>query len=206
MNNFKSCNPNIKSWEDISDKLGYPFNYQYMFDKRTSPWEMENWDQDELNAFVIEAEKIDRLYYLADNDEDQNCRSWEICCRLEYKGEKYFVDMVSNCDYTGFDCQGGGTIYITKLPDFFLENIVTLDQNPMQIYEALLEDNYNIQQPNMLHKMNPIFWNNTPMLKYLCHITVYKNRDKLSHFKEVLPKILANSIDDFIIVQDWDNE
>ena len=117
-----------------------------MFDKRTSPWEMADWDQNELNDFVIETENIDRLYHMVVNDADENCRSWEICCWMYYKGEKYLVDMYSNCDYTGFDCQGGGVMCITKLPDFFLTSMVTIDQNPDQIYKSLIEDGYTVQE------------------------------------------------------------
>ena len=100
----------------------------------------------------------------------------------------------------------GEILLFLALPDFFLENMVTQDQHPMQIYESLLEDGYKVQEPDLLHKMHPKFWNNTPMLKYLCHVAIYKNRNKLSHFKEKLPKVLANSVDDFIRVKDWDNE
>ena len=167
---------------------------------------MKDWDQDDLNSFTIEAEKIDRLYHIVANEEDQNLRSWEICCRMEHNGEKYFVEMNANCDYTGFDCQGGGLISITKLPDFFLSNMVSNDQNLDIIYKALLEDGYSIQEPDPLHRMHPKFWNNAPMLKYLCHDAIYKNREVLSHFKEQLPPILANSVDDFIKVKIWDYE
>ena len=102
---FKSFVANINTFEDIDDALCLPFSYQYMFDKRTSPWEMKDWDHEELNNFAIEPENIDRLYHLIADDEDQTFGSWEICCRLEYIGERYFVEMYANCDYTGFDCQ-----------------------------------------------------------------------------------------------------
>lgn len=203
---FKSCIQSINSQEDIDSALCLPLNYQYMFDKRTSPWEMKNWDQDDLNSFLIKPEKIDRLYHISANDEDPNFRTWELCCRMDYKGEKYFVEMYANCDYTGFDCQGGGHVCITKLADFFLNNMVTNDQNPDKIFNALLEDGYDVQEPDPLHKMHPKFWNNTPMLKYLCHNAIYENKDKLPHYKVNLPQILANSVDEFIQVKDWENE
>ena len=74
---FKSFVANINTQEDIDDALGLPFSYQYMFDKRTSPWEMKDWDHEELNNFTIETQNIDRLYHLIADDEDQNFRSWE---------------------------------------------------------------------------------------------------------------------------------
>ncbi|CAL4150038.1 unnamed protein product, partial [Meganyctiphanes norvegica] len=187
---FKSYIPEINTQQDIDNDLGYALNYQYMFEKRTSPWEMKDWDQDELNAFVIEVENIDRLYHMVADDVDPNVRSWEICCRMDYNGEKYFVEMYSSCDYTGFDCQGGGLVSITKLPDFFLNNIVNIGQISDRVYKALLDDGYRVQEPDPLHKMHPKFWNNAPMLKFLCHNAIYNNREKLSHFKEELPQIL----------------
>ena len=206
MSRFKSIVPNINTQEDINDALCLPLSYQYMFEKRTSPWEMKDWDHENLNNFTIEPEKIDRLYHMVAADEDQDFRSWEIACRVDYMGEKHFVEMYANCDYTGFDCQGGGHIVITKLADFFLENMVTIDQDSNQIYKFSKEDGYNVQEPDILHKVHPKFWNNVPMLKYLCHIAIYNHRDELSHFKNELPKSLVKSVDDFIIIRDWMNE
>ena len=94
----------------------------------------------------------------------------------------------------------------TKLPDFFLENIVTIDQKPNEVYKSLKEDGYNVQEPDLLHKVHPKFWNNAPMLKYLCHNAIYKHRDELAHFKNDLPKFLANSVADFIKTKDWMDE
>ena len=71
-NQFKSYVPNIDTQQGIDDALCLPLGYQYMFDKRTSPWEMKDWDKDELNVFVILADKIDRLYHAVANDDDQN--------------------------------------------------------------------------------------------------------------------------------------
>ena len=206
MSRFKSIVSNINTQEDIDDALCLPLSYQYMFEKRTSPWEMKDWDHDDLINFTIEPEKIDRLYHMVANDEDPNFRSWELCCRMEYNEEQYFVEMYASCDYTGFDCQGGGHIAITKLSDFFLENIVTIDQNPIKVYKSLKEDGYDVQEPDLLHKIHPKFWNNTPTLKYLCHNAIYKHRNELAHFKDKLPKILANSVDDFIKTKKWMGE
>ena len=83
--------------------------------------------------------------------------------------------------------------------------MVTNDQNPQRIYQALLEDGYDVQEPDPLHKMHPKFWNDTPMLKFLCHNVIYENRDVLPHFKDQLPKILAESVDNFIKVKEWEN-
>ena len=203
---FKSIVPHISTQEDIDDALGHPLSYQFMFDKRTSPWEMSDWDEEKLQYFVIETSKIDRLYHITANDSDPNFRQWELCCRMHHEGEKYFVEMYANCDYTGFDCQGGGFISLTKLPSFFLENMVTIDQDPDRIYHSLKDDGYEVIKPDFLHKMHPKAWTNPPMLKYLCHLHVYDHKDTLGHYKDVLPTIIAKSVDEFIIVKEWENE
>ena len=203
---FRSEILGISKVEDIDEQLAYPLSYQFMFDKRTSPWEMKEWEKEELSFFFIEVERIDRLYHILANESDPNFRQWELCCHMDFNGSKYFVEMYANCDYTGFDCQGGGYISFTNLPQFFLENMVTLDQDPDKIYLSLKKDGYEVAPPDHLHKMHPKAWNNPPMLKYLCHLNIHKNKEVLSNFREVLPTILANSVDEFIMVQDWLNE
>ena len=200
---FISYEPNICTREDIDDEIGYALNYQYCFNRITSPWEMEDWDQDELRSFKIEIEKIDRIYRIYVNIEDDNFRSWWISCRMHYKGEKYFVDMLSNCESCGFECQGEGTIRITKLPDFFLNHVLECDEANDVVYQALLKEGYNVQEPDPLQLTDPQYWKNVPMLKYMCHYTIYNNRDVLSHYKEHLPRLLSKSVDDFIKVKEW---
>ena len=200
---FKSYLPGVTTQADIEDELCLPLSYQFMFDKRTSPYELKLWVQEELNNFKIQPEMIDRLYHMIANEEDDDLRSWEICCRLDYKGEKYFVVMCAHCDYTGFDCQGGGYICITKIAEFFLESMVAQDQNPSLIYKALLDDGYSVQEPDPLHKIPLRLLNNVPMLKYLCHLAIYNNKNKLSHYEQQLPNYLALSVREFIILQEW---
>ena len=194
---FKSYVPGIESPNDIFYHMCYPLEYQYLFEKRTSPWEMQEIDHRYLENFRIESHQIDRLYLLEEGERDY-VKPWDLMCRLNVDGVKYFVSMGASCDYTGFDCRGGGFIQFTKLPDFFLENIADY---PDMIYTYLKNDGYSVQKPNLEHRVSRKFWKNPPMLKFLCHEGIYKHSNVLSHFKEVLPKMLVNSVMEFIQIQ-----
>ena len=203
---FISYVPNINTQQSIEEILSLPLEYQSMFKKRTTAGEWQDWNKDKLNEFVIQADKIDRLYHVVATDSVWYHRIWEISCRMEYDGVKYFVEMNANCDYLGFNYSGRGLISITKLPDFFLRNMLSKDQNPYQIYKSLLEDGYNVQEIDPLLKMHPKFWNVVPMLKYHCHDTIYKNRNVLTQYKDQLPPILANSVEEYIQEKNWKDE
>ena len=215
---FKSFVSYIRTQEDVDAALGYPFSlmhpfyFQPLFDKHTSPWEIKDWVYEDLINFTIKAEKIDRLYHMVVDD-----ASWEIFCRVEYKGKLYFSVMYASCNDSASECPVGGYIAITKLPNFFLQSIVTPSQNPEQIYKSLIEDGYIVDEPQSK------LWNNAPKLKYLCYDVIYKHRTALPCCKTMLfhpsqepvkllnyycglPKTLLNSVNNFIIAKDWENK
>ena len=84
--------------------------------------------------------------------------------------------------------------------------MVTLDQNPDKIYDLLKSDGYSVEPPDHMKKMDPRCWNTPPMLKYLCHLCVYKYQGKLSGYKKILPKLLSRSIEEFIINKKWEDD
>lgn len=61
---FKSLVDGVTLLSHIEDKMQPALSYQYMFEKKTSPWEMSQWDQDELQQFTVKVTDIDRLYYI----------------------------------------------------------------------------------------------------------------------------------------------
>ena len=72
-------------------------------------------------------EEIDRLYYIYFDREDEGSE-FRLIARMNYENnELLYVDLDASCDYTGFDCQGGGTISVSKHPEFFVKNIDTSD-------------------------------------------------------------------------------
>ena len=75
-----------------------------------------------------------------------------------------------------------------------------------KIYLSLLQDGYRIPKPDHSYYISPKIRRNVPSLKFLCHEHIYKNQEILSHFKYVLPQVLANSVIDSIKCKKWVEE
>ncbi|CAL4105611.1 unnamed protein product [Meganyctiphanes norvegica] len=191
---FRSIVSTVHNAQDIEELIGEALIYQHMFEKRTSPWEMQTWDYEELQDFKLKLKRVDRLYYINHFDDQVSSRTFEILLRMTYKKEKIFVHLSAGCDFTGFDCQGGGEIYITRSANIFLKSIVEEHHDPQSIYNSLVEDGYKVEEPTQ--------FGGAPMLKFLTHQAVHDNRDTLSYYPEVLPSILTDSVTDFIQVQE----
>ncbi|CAL4220396.1 unnamed protein product [Meganyctiphanes norvegica] len=199
---FRSIVSTVHNAEDVEEQIGEALIYQHMFEKRTSPWEMQNWDYEELQQFVLKLKRVDRLYYINHFDDTVSSRTFEILLRMTYKKEKIFVHLSAGCGFTGFDSQGDGEIYITKSANIFLKSIVEASHDPLSIYNSLVEDGYKVEEPTQFDSAPQRLWNNAPMLKFLTHQSVHDNREDLSHYPEVLPTLLSDSVTDFIQVQE----
>ena len=149
--------------------------------------------QDELEKYAVDSEDIDRVYKIVSNEEAYDDSDWSMRCRVDYKGEKYFVSFDASCCPHGFDCKWsrGGSIFITKLPHFFLNSLVGYFDRDM-VYSALQDDGYDVRihTQSYFRSVPRKCWTDTPTLNFLCHSMIYNNRDVLSHFKEHLPKLL----------------
>lgn len=203
MTHFKSLVNHVQSREDISDDVGYALSNQYMFDRRTSPWELAEWDKDELQNFNIQVEKIDRLYSIKHEDDGISDRSYYLLARMEYKKDDFvFVELAASCDFTGFDCRGGGNIFVTKHVSLFTK-VINLPPDVMtSIYQSLRDDGLSFEEQTEYDRTPSRLWHNPPMLKYLCHKIIYEEKEDLKHYGQVLPKILKESVDDFIKTRD----
>lgn len=198
---FRSIVKGIYTADDIDDLVGVALIYQNMFDRRTSPWEIAEWQENELENFCIESCNVDRLYHIYHFDDDVSGREYELLARLDYHGRSIYVKLCAGCDYTGFDCQGGGEIYLSFDAQVFLKSIVNNDQNPRGIWESMVEDGLMVEEPSDFDFQQVRTWNNVPMLKFLCHMTVYNQHDRLRHYDEVLPNPVAASIEEFVRVR-----
>ena len=203
---FKSFDPSITSCEDIEDMLFSALESQYYFKKRVSPFE------NHVNGFTIKAAMIDRLYQIEVNNEDDYDQYYELFCRMWHNGMPYFVRMTAKRGYCGFDCThcGEGEITYCKSASFFLQHIFCSNYNAAEyqdmvdkIYLSLLQDGYKISEPDLLYYINPKWRRNVPTLKFLCIEHISKNPLKLSHFREELPQMLCNTINEFITCKDW---
>ena len=68
------------------------------------------------------------------------------------------------------------------------------------VYELLAEDGIIIDQQ---HDDSSFSGRNPPSLKYLCHSTVYVNRNRLNdNYKIILPKMLSDGVEYFIRIRE----
>ena len=120
---FKSKVSDIQTAEAIDDEISDALFYQKTFEKTTTPWERHTWNYEKLQEITINVEKIDRLYYINLN-RDLDISEYRLIARMNYGNNKFlYVDLDASCDYSGFDCQGGGTISVSKYPELFIKNI-----------------------------------------------------------------------------------
>ena len=197
---FQSLEANVQTAKTMYKYVGEALTYSYMFEKRTTPWEAQQWDYDALQEFKIDLEKVDRLYYIYHYDDNVSGRKFEMIARMEYEEAPLYVELSAGCDYTGFDCQGGGQIFVSRDANLFMKLVLAeeKDLNKNLIYKSLREDRiYVEEETDDYDKYTKMFYRNAPMLKYLCHQAIYEYKDSI-YYKSLLPKILAESIDDFI--------
>lgn len=193
---FKSLMPNVKSAEDVDDELYYGLSYQWMFERKTSPFE-KFWDEEDPR-FDIEANDIDRLYYMrAIRTGEYNESDYCLVGRMKYKGGHVFVEMYAGCDSSGFDCQGQGYIYVTADPNIFYNVVAVQLDNSDDILQSLLDDGYKITCVEAVTD-RVTAWNNPCRLLFLCHEAVKDNIDRLAHYSDVLPPPLAKTMDEFL--------
>lgn len=146
--NFKSVLPEVTCAEDMEDLIGTAICYQYMFEKRTSPWERCEWSEGELEAFEIDLEAVDRLYYIYHCDDGVSGRDFEFIGRMEYKHRYVYIKMSAGCDFTGFDCQGGGKIFLTFDARIFLKSAMEQHYQPHLIWESMVQDGLDVEEPS----------------------------------------------------------
>lgn len=186
----------------MEDCLCPSLEYQYMFVRKTSPWERSEWLDEDLDGFKLELEEVDRLYYIFQNNYDENYQFFNILARVCHEGSHLFVELSASCDYTGFDCQGFGDIFVTRSANIFFQVLMRNDYDRDAIRASLLSDGYALDDLIMPPRPSP-FAHSAPMLKFLCHVAIHDNKKLLAPvYKEVLPPILSDSITDFINVRE----
>lgn len=198
-NNFLSLDASVANQDDIADLLGEALTYQYLFDKRASPWERASWDDHDLDSFRIQVDMIQRLYYISHYDDGVSGREYELVVRTVHKERAVYAKLTAGCDFTGFECQGGGEIYITYDAQIFLKSILSGDIDLHGIWKSMVADGLEVEEPSTFDLLPVRAWNTVPMLKFLCHMKVYDERDTLRQKAALtLPKTLAQSVEEFL--------
>lgn len=201
---FKSLVPDIKTANEINDDyMGFALAYQFLFKRKTSPCERSSWNENDLQNFTIDVNQIDRLYSMTPVKEDiLSGGRFYLLSRMKYMDKDMFVELTAFCDSFGFAYEGGGEIYITSNVDIFYNAVVSRLEQRKSILASLIEDKYYITiQPEVAENRVP-FCHNPPELKLLCHVVVRDNQQCLAHYPDVLPKLLTDSLNEFIRVNE----
>lgn len=199
---FQTLVTDVDTIEAMEDCLCPSLEYQYMFERKTSPWERSEWLDEDLHDFELELEEVDRLYYICKNNYDENDQFFHILARVCHGGSHLFVELSASCDYTGFECQGFGDIFVTKSANIFFQVILREDYDRDAIRASLLSDGYELDDLIMPSRPS-LLMQSAPMLKFLCHVAINDHKDLLTPgYKEVLPPILRDSVDEFINVRE----
>ena len=197
---FKSLDPRIKTAKELLVVVGEALTWQELFTRKTPPWEMVEWETDELKCYEVHANRVDRVYHIyVDDGDGVGHRRYILLGRMRYGSRMSYFALEAGCDFCGFICEGGGEIYVTFDAQIFLKSVVRPSQNPHAIWTLMLEDGLKVHEPSPFDLLPVRRWKGVPMLKYLCHQTVCKHRDILAdEAARVLPKLLADSVGEFI--------
>jgi len=204
---FKSVYSEITNAKIMDNYVGHALSYQSMFDRHTTPWEKTLWEDKELENFNIDLEKIDRLYYIyyAEEEMGRYGEKFRMTARMDYEGIKVYFELVANCDYMGFD----GRIFVSGDADLFMEIIITDKYQINLIYQSLREDGIQVEELTEYDVCSHFQKHNAPMLRFLCHLTIYKNKNLLEASFSQLPKPLEKSVKSFTQTmeakEDYDN-
>ena len=201
--NFRSLNPFVKDAETVDEYLEEALFYQDNFDKRTTPWEAQQWDPEALREFMINLEKIDRLYYICHENDCVGYRTIMVA-RMEFEDyQYYYVQLAASYNNKNSCYLDWGSIFISKDANIFMKLVLAElqeDFNKDPIYASLREDSIYVEEEDntRFDKLSRMKWKNTPKLKYFCHEVIYQNSDTFREYRSLLPKMLTESIDNFI--------
>ncbi|XP_042239460.1 uncharacterized protein LOC121877701 isoform X2 [Homarus americanus] len=152
--NLKSLVNGVQTAEEMENMIGTALSYQDMFDHRTSPWEMHKWEQEDLQKLKIDLEKVDRLYHIKFQDDEVEQRDYELVARVEFAPKTWmFIELVAGCDYTGFDCRGGGEIYVSFDAQVFLKSVLNRDYSIHRIWQSMVEDDYEVGKKHVVEEI-----------------------------------------------------
>ena len=122
---------------------------------------MALWNEEELHNFKVDVEKIRRVYYVKCKNDDFGS-DFYLLMQMEYMGRNAFVELSAGCDFTGFDCQGGGDIYITFNPNTFISVALDSIDNKDFFIQSLKEDGYHVEQHQETKQERIRSWSNSP--------------------------------------------
>ena len=208
--NIKFLIPEVQTANDIAKYVGCALSYQHTYERKTSPWETEQWNADEeheLDFFDIRIEAIDRVYRILCDIDNNWC--YLLACMEYRKGDFVFVEFEAGRNYYEEIPLWGGNIYITRHAFIFTKTVYFPSDVERLIYQSLRDDGYAFEEKTE-HDWKPAeLWNEPPTLKFIClqEIDYGINHQEveelqLKHYSQVLPTLLKQSVDEFTIIQE----
>nr|BDT63469.1 MAG: wsv447-like protein [Sesarmops intermedium nimavirus] len=200
---FQSLVPGFSYAEAMNTVVKKAICYQHLFDRKTSPTEVNLWASGVLEnrrpEFTINLECVDRLYHI--HEEGNNM---ELVVRMEHKGRPLFVELNCKCyfDFVRGKYRGGGLIYVSYSASLFTKVIATKLRNEASFYESLAQDGYLVEAPSEHERWPARRWHTAPSLKVLCHLAISSNSETLRRYPAVLPAALTRSVDEFVYLQE----
>lgn len=197
---FETVVPSVKDAMYIYSHFKGALFYQRWFKKKTTPWELKDWRSNELERFKVDVMKIDRLYYIKKTS-DRCGLSYSLVFRMDYsknkkhKRDSLYVELFA----TFYHCYHFlGYIFVSRDANVFMK-LVSRPKDKTLVYESLRKDGIHAEKEEVCEEEEEGVFCKTPnTLKYLCQEAVYLSRDMLRGFASVLPKLLTNSVDDFV--------
>ena len=125
--NFKSIVKNVQTADTMDDQVGRAIDRQKSFEKNTTSFETAfYWKNKNIQDFKIDLEKVDRLYYIYC---DENEEKYDLICRMQ---REFYIIMKSTN-------RGSGCIFFCRDPDSFMKCLL-LYHNKTLIHESLKKD------------------------------------------------------------------
>ena len=198
--NFRSLDPCVRNARTMDSILEEALSHQNIFVKRTTPWEAKLRDFATLQSFRIKLEMIDRLYYIRYRDNLSDGKEFKMIARVEHEDAPLYVELIANCHRRGFDTVGGGFIFVSRDAILFMKVVLGEgyheDVDVSLIYKSLSKD--EIYAGKGEEKKEESRSPTPTTLQILCHETVRRNEERLRGFMKLMPKLLAQSLNEYI--------
>lgn len=192
--------------------------YQDKFKKITTPYEQPMWDESTLQAFCIDKNEIDRLYYIERCVGNFQGITLKLAVRIKQDGKPIYVEFRAVSDigrlscsplschiYGVLRCRGNhsfGFIFLTK-------DATVFTRTALRCYTTKMKqcDNINQSTPaNQFYKTTKdeqCGYNKCPStLANLCCRTVYADQRTLQSYRDLLPMPLVVKVDKYKAMQE----
>ena len=125
-------------------------------------------------------------------------RYYNLVARMVYGNRRLYFIMRYLLSWPSIDF-----IFVSFDPQLFLKSVINHHHNPHAIWESMVEDGLDVEEPSPFDMLPLRLWNSVPhsvfTLKLLSHVAIYKEKEKLQDIASAtLPRTLKASVEDFL--------